>query len=236
MEMEDLAPRTYYLHPASAITGVFPTIPPQGISVTFDRKRALAREDISFLTWDHPMTTGAIDMVLSSGTGSASFGVMRGTGSRAILLEFLFVLETAGERGIYVDRFLPNTPLRIVIDHTCEEVTDEYPVETFDEQLMPGQIDVLLDNEQFMETVLPQMISMATTIAEYQGAQKMAEGLERMNLVLEHEINRLTLLQTKNRSIRPAEIQTAKDEKTNLTASIKDARIRLDSLQLIMKE
>lgn len=236
MEMEDLAPRTYYLHPASATTGVFPTIPPQGISVTFDRKRALAREDISFLTWDHPMTTGAIDMVLSSGTGSASFGVMRGTGSRAILLEFLFVLETAGERGIYVDRFLPNTPLRIVIDHTCEEVTDEYPVETFDEQLMPGQIDVLLDNEQFMETVLPQMISMATTIAEYQGAQKMAEGLERMNLVLEHEINRLTLLQTKNRSIRPAEIQTAKDEKTNLTASIKDARIRLDSLQLIMKE
>jgi ATP-dependent helicase HepA len=79
VEMEDLAARTYLLHPSSLNTGVFPSIPFEGVCVTFDRKRALSREDISFLSWDHPMTTGAIDMVLSSATGSASFGVLRGT-------------------------------------------------------------------------------------------------------------------------------------------------------------
>ena len=105
VDMEDLAPRTYLLHPSQTDTEAFPSIPDEGISITFDRKRALSREDVSFISWDHPMVTGAIDMVLSSGTGSASFGVLRGTGSPAILLEVLFVLETAGEQSIICRSF-----------------------------------------------------------------------------------------------------------------------------------
>src|SRR5690606_7899135 len=38
IEMEDLASRTYFLHPASEATGVFPSLPSEGIAVTFDRK------------------------------------------------------------------------------------------------------------------------------------------------------------------------------------------------------
>ncbi len=78
VSMEDLAPRTYLLHPSQTDAEAFPSIPDVGISITFDRKRALSREDVSFISWDHPMVTGAIDMVLSLGTGSASFGVLRG--------------------------------------------------------------------------------------------------------------------------------------------------------------
>jgi ATP-dependent helicase HepA len=236
VEMEDLAPQTYLLHPGETNTEVFPSIPRTGIAVTFDRKRALSREDISFLSWDHPMTTGAIDMVLSSGTGSACFGVFRGTGSPGLLLEMLFVLETAGEKNIYVDRFLPNTPLRIVVDHTCKDVTDAFSAETFEKQLTPGSIDTLLDNDTLMETILPNMISAATNIAEERGVKEKLKGLQRMNLTLDHEIGRLKTLNKKNKDIRPEEIQIALQEQTTLAALIKDARVRLDALQLIRKE
>ena len=236
VEMEDLAPRTYFLQPASEATEVFPSIPRKGISVTFDRKRALSREDISFLSWDHPMTTGSIDMVLSSGTGSASFGVLRGTNGPGLLLEILFVLETTSEQSIYVDRFLPNTPLRIVVDHTGKEVTDRYSVETFDKKLIPGSIDPLLDNETFVETLLPKMISAATKIAEEQSAKEIAKGLQRMNLTLNHEIDRLRILQEKNKNIRPEEIQIALQEQITLATLIQNARVRMDAIQLIIKE
>jgi ATP-dependent helicase HepA len=234
VEMEDLAARTYFLQPASEITGVFPSIPPEGIGVTFDRKRALSREDISFLSWDHPMTTGSIDMVLSSGTGSASFGVLRGANSPGVLLEILFVLETTSEQSIYVDRFLPNTPLRVVVDHTGKEVTEKYAVETFDKKLIPGSIDPLLDNEMIVETLLPDMISAATKIADAQRTKKIAKGLQRMNLTLNHEIDRLKTLQQKNKNIRPEEIQIALDEQLTLTTLIQNAQVRMDAIQLIL--
>ena len=236
VEMEDLAARTYFLQPASVIAQSFPSIPSEGIPVTFDRKRALSREDIGFLTWDHPMATGSIDMVLSSGTGSASFGIIRGTNSPGILLEFLFVLETTSEQSIYVDRFLPNTPLRIVVDHTGKEVTDTYSVEIFDKKLAPGSIEPLLDNDTIVETILPNMISTATQIAEKQGAKEIARGLQLMDLTLNHEIDRLKTLQTRNKNIRPEEIQIALKEQLTLTTLIKNARVRMDAIQLILKE
>ncbi len=236
VEMEDLATRTYLLHPTSSNAEVFPFIPQEGIQVTFDRKRALSREDISFLSWDHPMVTGAIDMVLGSTFGSASFGVLRGTKDQAILLEFIFVLETAGKESIDIDRFLPHTPIRIVVDHTGEDVTDLYSVEMLNKNLIPSRINSLLDNDVFVDSLLPNMIASATEIAKELGGKEITKGLKRMKLKLDHEIERLTVLQEKNKDIRSDEIQTALNERNTLSLLIKKARIRLDALQLIRKE
>ncbi len=233
IEMEDLAPRTYLLHPARTNREPFPSIPDAGISVTFDRKRALSREDISFISWDHPMVTGALDMVLSLGTGAASYGVLRGTEETGILLEVIFVLETAGRQGVHVDRFLPNTPLRVVVNHSSEEVTGDYPVALFDRQLKPGRVDDLIGNETLVDTILPEMIKTATEIAEQLRIKEIETGLERMSQTMDHEIGRLAYLYERNKAIRPDEVRTALNEKKILTALIENARMRMDSLQLI---
>jgi ATP-dependent helicase HepA len=173
-------------------------------------------------------------MVLSSGTGSASFGVLRGSNRPGMLLEILFVLETTGEQSIYVDRFLPNTPLRIVVDHTGKDVTDSCPVETFDKKLAAGSIDPLLDNERVVETLLPDMISAAKSIAAAHRKEEIAWGMLRMNLTLNHEIERLFVLQQKNKNIRPEEIQIAVVEQGTLATLIQHAQLRMDAIQLIL--
>jgi ATP-dependent helicase HepA len=236
IEMEDLAARTYLLHPASYSAEVFPSIPREGIQVTFDRKRALSREDVSFITWDHPMATGAIDRVLSSTIGSASCGLIRGSGSPGLLLELIFVLETAGKQRMDIDRFLADTPLRVVVDHMGEEVTDKYSVAMLNKSIVPGSIEALLENDAFVETMLPAMISSATEIADEMGFQEIKKGLERMKRTLDHEINRLTALQKKNKDIRTDEIQAAMEERSTLSDLMKKARVRLDAVQLIRKE
>ncbi len=233
IEMEDLAPRTYLLHPARTNREAFPSIPDAGISVTFDRKRALSREDVSFISWDHPMVTGALDMVLSLGTGGASFGVLKGTEEKGVLLEVIFVLESAGRKGINVDRFLPSTPMRVVVNHSGEEVTGDYPVDLFNKQLIPGKIDDLIGNETVVDTIIPDMVSTATEIAVQLRLEQIDIGLEHLNQTLDHEIGRLASLYKRNKGIRPDEIRTALEEKSVLTSLIGNAQIRMDSIQLI---
>ena len=122
-----------------------------------------------------------------------------------------------------------------MVDHAGKEVTDLYPVETFDQQLIPGQLDDLMQNETLMEIILPDMITAATKIAETLGATEISNGIQKMNLTLDHEIGRLRSLHEKNKHIRPEEIQLALREQTTLASLIGDARIRLDALQLIRK-
>lgn len=235
VEMEDLAPRTYYLHPPRENAEAFPSIPDGGVSVTFDRQKALIREDISFLSWDHPMTTGAIDMVLSTGTGSVSYGILRSSGSRGIFMEALFVLETSGGQAHHVDRFLPNTPIRVIVDHHGEEVTEDFPIEMLEQDLVYGQIDDILENEVLAETILPNMITAATRRAGDLGMVEVSKGLRKMNQTLDHEIDRLTALQRGNQHIRPEEIEIARKEQKTLADLIMDAGVRLDALCVVRR-
>jgi ATP-dependent helicase HepA len=233
IDMEDLAQSTYLVHPSQTNADKFPSIPDQGISITFDRKRALSREDISFISWDHPMATGAIDMMLSTGRGGASYGVLKGTGESAILLEVLFVLETAGSQNIDVDRFLPNTPIRVVIDHSGEDVTEDYTTELFDEKLRPGRVDDMLENETLVDVILPNMLKVANERVESLREKEIEKGIKRMEITMNHEIGRLASLHEKKKHIRIEEVRIALDVQAKLTTMIKNARVRMDAMQLI---
>ncbi|MEO1416922.1 MAG: RNA polymerase-associated protein RapA [Bacteroidota bacterium] len=233
VEMEDLGPRSYFLHPAPQNLEAFPGVPDEGITVSFSRNWALSREDASFLSWDHPIATGTLDRVLSSGTGGVSFGVLRQGEKRGLLLEAIFVVETMGGEALHANRFLPPTPIRIVVDHRGEEETDAYPAEQMDQHLIWAPVDDLLENEVFVETILPNMISAATDLAELRAASHIMQGIRKMQHRLDHEINRLKSLQAVNQHIRPQEILFAEQSKGQLKDLIQDAHIRLDALQLI---
>ena len=123
-----------------------------------------------------------------------------------------------------------------MVDHTGNEVTDLYPVEAFDQQLIPGQIDDLIHNETLMETILPNMISAATKIAEALGSDRNLKWTTKNEcspwITKSIDLNRCS---KKNKHIRPEEIRIAIEEQTSLATLIRDARIRLDALQLIRK-
>jgi ATP-dependent helicase HepA len=179
------------------------------------------------------MVTGALDMMLSLGTGAASFGVLKGTNKKSLLLEVIFVLESTGRKGINVDRFLPGTPIRVVVNYTGDEVTKDYPIGLFNKQLIPGQIDDLIQNESFVDDMFPEMIETATEIVDQLKLEIIAGGLDFMNQTLDHEIDRLAYLHKRNKGIRQDEVRTAITEKMVLTSLIENAKIRIDSLQLI---
>ncbi len=83
VHIEELAPHTWQLSPHGITTDSFPAMPAEGMIATCDRRRALGREDVGFLTWDHPMVTGAMDLLLGAETGNCAFAVLR-LGRRAV--------------------------------------------------------------------------------------------------------------------------------------------------------
>src|SRR5689334_898184 len=101
-----MAPRSLILRPGHLLTEAF-TVPPEGQSITFDRTRALSREDLQFMSWDHPMLRSALDLLLGSEMGNSAFGVWKGGGSEAILLEAHLVAECVAPAALHIERFLP---------------------------------------------------------------------------------------------------------------------------------
>jgi len=55
----------------------FPGLPDDGMTVTFERATALSRDDMTFLTWDHPLLRGGMDLILGSEIGATAVALLK---------------------------------------------------------------------------------------------------------------------------------------------------------------
>ena len=72
----------------------YPMLDDDGISVTFDHATALAQEDIQFLSWDHPMVQGTLDILTNEQMGNSSVALLpnKALPAGTYFVEFIFIV------------------------------------------------------------------------------------------------------------------------------------------------
>ncbi len=233
VHVEELGSRTWLFRPGHLLTDAFPSLPEEGLSVTFDRNRALARDDLGFMTWDHPLVRGALDLLLSSEAGNAAFGVWKAPGSEAILLEVCAIVECVAPAALHVDRFLPARPLRVVVDHALKDVTEDPAVAA--PPLEKGDVFGLLDRGAVKKKLLPAMLEKALSLAAEKMQNLSASAAAAMARRLDAEIERLEDLREINTHVTPEEISAVREQRDALAAAIRSAHLRLGAIRLIMR-
>ena len=164
----------------------FPGLPTEGLTVTCDRQRALAREDVQFLTWDHPLVTGALDLLLGSEKGNSSFAHWPDTQDCRRCTWKRFTCSSALlRRTLHVDRFLPPTPLRVLVDHRGNDVGSSITTGDARRHLKNGDAYALLDQPELREELLPSLIEKAQGIASSQVPGIVAQARKEMTAQLE---------------------------------------------------
>lgn len=94
----------------------FPGLRHDGCLATYDRALALAREDVQFLSPDHPLVEGALALLLDQAEGRASLALWSGAPERGVWLDFHFLLEAVGPPRLGLQRFLPPASLSVTLD------------------------------------------------------------------------------------------------------------------------
>jgi len=235
IDAEALNQRTFLLKPNYRFDDALPGFRGDKMTVTFDRATAITNERLTFLTWDHPMVTGVMEMLLGSDRGNCAFAIWQNQGDLSILLEAIFVLECVAPANLHPDRFLPATPVRVVVNHLQEDVSTGFPPELLVGNLEDCPPDLFLDNPRLIKDLFPKMMEKAHDLAEVNAHAITAEGLKSMQKGLGSEIRRLQDLARVNPNIREEEIDLAVQERDTLQQNISAARLRLDALRLIWK-
>ncbi|MHA3772366.1 RNA polymerase-associated protein RapA [Verrucomicrobiota bacterium sgz303538] len=233
LHTEDLGNRSYLLLPGHLITDAFPSMPPEGMSGTLDRARALGRDDLGFLTWDHPVVRSSLDLLLGSEAGNSAYGIWKHPAGEAIFLEIHAVVECIAPAALHVDRFLPATPIRVLVDHAQNDLTDDE--ELAEAKLEKGDVFRLLDRGAVKKKLFPAMLEKAQALAAEKMALIVDGATTAMELQLQAEIDRLEDLQQINDHVRPEEVEAVRKQKEELRAALATARPRLDALKLIFR-
>ncbi len=238
VDTEEVSSDTHTLTPSEHLRcETFPYLNQEdGLTVTVSRAQALAREDLQFLTWEHPLVTASMDMVLSSDTGNASISTIKHPDLKAgqFLLECLFVIEHSAPAELQLGRFLPNTPIRVLINQVQKDVTEEFPHHSLIDSGIPFDkhaITLFLGKQR---ALLLKLLGFAQAQAQEKRDILCERATQLMLDSLTNEIKRLVRLKKVNPSITQHEIETLKDMTLLIHENIQIAQLRLDAVRFII--
>ncbi len=235
LTVEDLENRSYILLPEHLFSAeAFPGLPEDGMTVTFDREVALTREDITFLTSDHPMVTSAIGSFLSTDHGNAAFFRLEKAGEQLLMIESVSVLECIAPSHLHADRFLPAKPIRQIVDQKGRNRTDDFSAERIRGEGKPGPSTFLREKSQALKATVPGLLEAAYNESEDEADEYRKDAIATMSEQYDLEIDRLSRLKEMGHPVRDSEIEMAREEKAQLEKYLADTPLRVDSVRLIL--
>ncbi len=234
------AKRGYFLFPGDHLeVDFFPGLPSTGLAVTYDRKEALAREDLAFLSIDHPMVRGVVDLILGGMEGTVGFvewqdAPTTGNGSsRGFAMDAVFVLEATAPGYLHLDRFLAPCPIRVMVEQSGEDLTHFLPrMDASDLEQAPTGL--LEDHHDQFDLLVPKMMEAAMKAAAFRQASLKTEAHKEAEKRLGAERDRLTALMTINPSVTQSEVDDAENLLRDVLGHIAAAELRLDAVRLVI--
>jgi ATP-dependent helicase HepA len=222
------------IEPGNHMVYPFPELPEDGLTATYQRHRALGREDMAFLTWEHPMVLGAMDLVMNTEIGNSAFCTLE-TGlfkPGTLLLEAIFKVQAIGALQTYVDRFLPQRYLRIVVDEQGRQHQASLPDRQFNK--LAGRIPRATSQEliRHARPQLEKLIQQAQHASSEPGETLRQEALASMQQEMSAETARLKALAEKNPAIRQDEIDAMARLTVELANTIQSAELSLDAVRV----
>nr|WP_024967040.1 RNA polymerase-associated protein RapA [Pantoea sp. IMH] len=214
----------------------FPGLPEDGCTITFDRGQALSREDAQYVTWEHPIIRNGLDLILSGDTGSCALSLLKNKALPVgtLLVEMIYVVEAQAPKHLQLTRFLPPTPVRMLVDRKGTNLAAKVEFESFNRQLNA----VNRHTGSKLVNAVQQDVHEILKLAEDQAAEEARKLIDiarrEADEKLSAELSRLEALSAVNPNIRQDEIEALESNREQVLSALNEAGWRLDALRLIV--
>ncbi|WP_028633200.1 RNA polymerase-associated protein RapA [Pseudomonas parafulva] len=237
IDSEDHSENALILKPSEKMLDAsFPLGDDEGVTITYDRAQALSREDMQFLTWEHPMVQGGMDLVLSGSMGNTAVALIKNKALKpgTVLLELLFVSEVVAPRSLQLGRYLPPAALRCLLDANGNDLATRVAFETLNDQLESVPRASANKFVQAQRDVLAKRISSGEEKVVPTHVERVTEAQRRLAAEADEELARLVALQAVNPSVRESEVEALRKQREQGLAMLEKAALRLEAIRVLV--
>ncbi|MFE8152318.1 RNA polymerase-associated protein RapA [Brenneria goodwinii] len=214
----------------------FPGLPQDGCTITFDREQALSREDAQFISWEHPLIRNGLDLILSGDTGSCAVSLLKNKALPVgtLLAELIYVVEAQAPKHLQLTRFLPPTPIRVLMDRKGSDLAGQVEFESFNRQLSAVNRHTSSKLVNAVQADVHAMLQQAEPLVEAQARQLITDAQEQADRQLRRELERLEALKAVNPNIREDELSALESQREQVLTNLHQANWRLDAIRLVV--
>ncbi len=214
----------------------FPALDTEGMTVCFDRNQALSREDIHFITWEHPMALGTLDLMTRNSFGNANVALIRNKGIKAgtLLVEAWFRVEVIAPKQLNVNAALPQLTLRVLLDGEGRDLSARISHEMLNKQVQALEKMMARQVVKMQSDIIANLYQKSESTAKALLPTLQQKAQAAVTQSLQAEISRLKALQAINSTIRDEEIQTLENQLSQSLSYLSHIHVVSDALRIII--
>jgi len=237
IESEIHGRHSFVLHPGQQTElSSFPSLSEEGTTVTFDRNTALANENMQFLTWEHPLVSNAIDTILSHENGNTALCTIKhkSLSPGSLLLEAIYVLEPSTGGELQLNRYLPLSTIRIVLDLETNDLTNQFSHELINQVRNSVGLEIATTVVKSHKEELKFLFIECEKLALLRAPDIIRDAHQQAQQLFEGEIHRLQALLQISPNVRAEEIHYYQQLNSNITQILDSLVPRLDALRVLI--
>ena len=237
VEVEDHSRKSYVLHPGDHMqVGSFPSLNPEGMTITFDRETALSNEDMHFMTWEHPMVTGAMDLILNQEIGNSTMVTIKHKSFEPgnMLAEAIYLLESVSKDAMQHGRYFPVTTIRTVVDDHGKNFSEMLSHDMINNTQASISEEIMLTIVRSHSDNIKSLVSRSELLVKDLAPKTIDLARKNANFLLQEEIDRLQDLKRINPNIRQDEIDYFLYQQQNMNNILDNVVPRLKALRIII--
>ncbi|MDY7217976.1 RNA polymerase-associated protein RapA [Denitrificimonas sp. JX-1] len=234
---DDHSDNAFILRPSEKMLDAsFPLGSDEAVTITYNRELALSREDMQFITWEHPMVQGGMDLVLSGSMGNTAVALLKNKAIKpgTMLLELLYVSEAIAPKHLQLGRFLPPIAMRCLLDDKGNDLASRVSFETLNDQLGKVPRASAAKFARAQRDTLLRLVDSADAKMEPRHTERVEQARADFTASMDEEITRLTALQAINPNVRDEEIDTLQAYKKQGLEMLGKAALRLEAIRVLV--
>ena len=236
VDMEPHSEHAWIFMPGAQMAEPLPGLPDDGITVTDQRALALTRDDMQFLTFEHPLVENTLDLVLSGDRGKACVTLLKNKRIPAgtLLLECLFRIEVQAPKRLQAERFLPHSMLRQLVDARGKDLSASVAIDALSRQCRNLDSALARKIVSSQRPLLEQLIAQAADAASQEASQWLAEADQAMRVAQQQELDRLHALRARNPAIPKSEVTALEQQQQALSKAYAEGHCQLAAVRVIV--
>lgn len=209
-----------------------PHLPEDGFMATTRREVALARDDVQFLSWEHPFIDQALELITSGPAGNAAAGYIEDHDYKTgdCYLELQFVARCPAPKALAIERFLPPNAMHLMMTPKGDLKVNNGELPAFVLPLKKGTARGLVEQKQ---TQIEPLIAKLEKLGGGQLNKMIERAMNKAVEAYEGRLARLHALSQHNPNMPKSLVADVKQEQEAVLKAIGQAQLSLDSVRLV---
>ncbi len=233
--------KTWVVHPPQSHAGADGAIealpiPEEGMTLTFNRQKALQREEIEYITHEHPLMLAIYEIVNSGTLGNANVAMLKSHAipEGMILIESSFRVHAIAPKMLNLTATLPKQNLRMLISEQGQNLSETISPDMINPHIAPLDRNRARQVVKLRHDLIEQKYQESEQLAKAQLASIGQQAKEKFSQQWQREIDRLQKLQSINPNVRDSEIERLQSLKQQGEQALDNLSLIADSVRVLV--